>query len=239
MNTSESSRLVSFDDIFAEVASLRKEKQVENLESFRDRAKVRQIIEQAYFLQYVSLCRKLIDNPLLQEFLAEVLPDGITSRCPDKMVLPVVGTALFDRKYMRGSLYKRDELLKVAVEFNQLLENLREDIEKTIYIRDYLANDIGHKSFLSFGERVKEIYNNHYLYHREPVTSLYSYFVFVYIPESLWLWLHAKDRILPEYINQMTMAISTIKRRFAYTYWNPEHPRGQRHIEKMYQECVE
>lgn len=33
------------------------------------------------------------------------------------------------------------------------------------------------------------------------------------------------------------MAISTLKRRWLYTYYNPCHERGQRHINKMFEEC--
>jgi len=37
--------------------------------------------------------------------------------------------------------------------------------------------------------------------------------------------------------NKLFTAVSTLKRRFAHTYWNPEHPRGKRHINKMFEEC--
>jgi len=36
---------------------------------------------------------------------------------------------------------------------------------------------------------------------------------------------------------KLHFAVSTIKRRFAHTYWNPRTARGQRHINKMFEEC--
>jgi len=44
--------------------------------------------------------------------------------------------------------------------------------------------------------------------------------------------------IIIEKCQRIQMAISTLKRRFTHTYWNPRHPRGWKRLMKSYEEMM-
>lgn len=153
----------------------------------------------------------------------------------------VMNVLLIDTASLPGmNNYTHFSVLQVYRELDQMLAT----IPKSLIIRlgDLLLSlireyDNANATQYHLDQHYISFYHKNH-FKRDLLVLPYHGFLMFSLTVGLYVWSIKREKILAPY-RKLDMAISTLKRKFLYTYWNPRHPRGQRHIEKMYQECVE